>query len=351
MAQSVEIIAEDPDYTEVHFEGSIIEKPEQQTFKYDGADKIPLDGELRLFQKVIFDEQHIHCGAKHIKNVLILPIIIIDYLNSKQHGYRIGAEKDIENIKNTFGSNGYNYEFVKNCFKSKSIDATQYRGLITATQNKLINNNCQYDAFLCIISAHGGASGEKYSSTIFLSPDDQKVNNSRGVHIQNILNEFKNSKSGLGGLGNAFLGKPKIFIIQACRGNEDATPIISKHTHINEKIINHNSMADCGQCDGMKTLFHADDDMFILRSTTEGYPSYRTKQTGSHLIYAFCQQLAIRNSKHKSLSFNKIIDKTMCKTQQLSIAIDPNNVDEIPVIQAPEFTKTAAYDIEFINPY
>lgn len=71
-------------------------------------------------------------------------------------------------------------------------------------------------------------------------------------------------------------GKPRIFLIQACRGESEPRETYS-YFHVENNSI----------C----------DDFFIVRSTMPGCKSYRNPKTGSWFIQKFCSELEASNNR------------------------------------------------------
>ena len=236
-----------------------------------------------------------------ITNGLVLSICIADYLNKET--YRKGCDKDIANIHKTFGVQGFDYEIIEN--NKKTVNINDYLQLVSQAKNKLLSDK-SYDGFILIFSGHGSQSRDKYSSDICLSPTN-KNSHGENIPIKKILDEFRN---GSDGLGKTFLGKPRIFIIQACRGSENAQVIKDdSKTSVDSTQGDNHKQPDLAQ-------YNPDEDVILLQSTTQGYVSYRNEETGSYLITAVTEVLA----NQPNMSFDDVSYKIKQQVKTLSKA-------------------------------
>ena len=123
-------------------------------------------------------------------------------------------------------------------------------------------DHSNYDAFICIIMSHGG---EK---------DTIEGVKGRKIYIENITSEFKPSKC------PTLAEKPKVFIVQACRGRSEDQNLQPIHL----------AAADSDKSGLFKdsTLARSDtpdeSDFLYAFSTTPGYVSWRFPGTGSPFI-------------------------------------------------------------------
>ena len=117
-----------------------------------------------------------------------------------------------------------------------------------------------YDAFVCIIMSHGG--------------DRDTVFGVRGkkIAIEDLTSEFYPKKC------PALAGKPKVFIIQTCRGpNEDKT-ILSPGASVDSVT---GLSTDSTVC---RSVCPQQTDFLFAFSTVPGYVSRRDKTNGSLFI-------------------------------------------------------------------
>lgn len=110
---------------------------------------------------------------------------------------RRGSEADLRNLKDLWESLGFIVE------KHENLKAHQMCEVVYKMVDK-INENQSSSCFVCCIMTHG-AMGQIYGS-------DSNV-----VDIKHITDKFKEANC------PALAGKPKLFFIQACRGNLQLT--------------------------------------------------------------------------------------------------------------------------------
>lgn len=131
-------------------------------------------------------------------------------------------------------------------------------------------DHSECDAFVCIIMSHGG---EK--NTI-------KGSNGKSVGIEELTSDFKPKNC------RSLANKPKVFIVQACRGpSEDASQSSGYSTDSTMAATDStlSRSAPLQEC-----------DFLLAFSTVPGYVSYRKQETGSIFIQVsvalvFCLQL------------------------------------------------------------
>ena len=142
-------------------------------------------------------------------------------------------------------------------------------------KTELLTNGKQYSGFMFFFSGHGTSTGG--SSEICLSDGTL-------ISVSSIMKVFVN---GIHGVGKSMCGKPRIYVIQACRGPNVVEPVESKH-EVSDPI-------DISP----RKAYHPDDDVLLIQSNTEGNVSFRDTQNGSYLITAFCEVFG--DSKFKDI--------------------------------------------------
>ena len=177
---------------------------------------------------------------------------------------RYGAEQDEQVLGELFEDELHFVVRVKN-------DLTHYQ-IQEVSEEYAAMDHSEYDAFVCIIMSHGG---EK--NTI-------KGINGKNVGIEELMSDFKPVNCG------SLANKPKLFIIQACRGpSEDASQSSSYSTDSAMAGFATDSTLSRSAC-------LQECDFLLASSTVPGYVSYRKEETGSIFIQVsvalvFCLQL------------------------------------------------------------
>uniref|UniRef100_A0A8D2L044 Caspase-6 n=2 Tax=Varanus komodoensis TaxID=61221 RepID=A0A8D2L044_VARKO len=137
------------------------------------------------------------------------------------------------------------------------------------------------DCFVCAFLSHG--------------EDDHVYAYDAKIKIQSLTSMFKGDKC------PSLVGKPKIFIIQACRGDKHDDPVLfhdtvdsKKESEINEITVD---------AAAVYTL-PAGADFLMCYSVAEGYYSHRETVNGSWYIQDLCEMLR----KHGcSLEFTELL--------------------------------------------
>ncbi|XP_055022761.1 caspase a-like isoform X2 [Boleophthalmus pectinirostris] len=193
------------------------------------------------------------------KNRVALLITNINFVNKKNN--RAGAEKDEENMEKLLTDLGY--EVVKHTdLTGKQMDAALAK---FSTHPKLKKT----DSVFVVIMSHGkrgavlgvnfksGPSGEE--------PDELPIDN---------IFKYLNAKN-----CPELVNKPKIIIIQACRGEESGSVTV----HDSLEADDGSAMGGNIEEDKLQVI-HKEKDFIALLSCTPDTVSYRHRSEGSFLI-------------------------------------------------------------------
>lgn len=120
--------------------------------------------------------------------------VIINNEKFKTKKYREGSRKDEGSLLDTFQHLGYIVRVYRDCTKER------IENIMKSISQE---DHSQYDSFVCCILSHGTDLGEIYSV-------DEKF-----FLIDDIAEENFNANC-----CGSLAGKPKIFFVQACRGNK-----------------------------------------------------------------------------------------------------------------------------------
>lgn len=164
---------------------------------------------------------------------------------------RVGSQADISNIYKAF----HFLDFY--CLLVQNVSMRQLRRVMNDMANR---DHSQSDCFACVLLSHG-EEGQIYATDGL-------------VRIDDLLAPFK------GDVCASLAGKPKLFFIQACRGNRlDSGTTITNIDPDNE--------TDSGEAQNEKTQrIPAEADFLLACSVVSGYYSWRNSRSGSWFIQA-----------------------------------------------------------------
>ena len=156
---------------------------------------------------------------------------------------RTGSNDDVANLTNLFDDLGFRSRTCDNLTSSEMLK------LLGETSEKDFS---RYDCFVCVILSHGSKDG-------IYGTDDQIIK------LEAITSLFRRDEC------PSLIGKPKMFLIQACRGNrQDRVAVESDSDPI---VFSNPSLP-------------ADADFLICFASAPGHQSYRQRFCGSWFISA-----------------------------------------------------------------
>ncbi|XP_046563029.1 caspase-2-like [Haliotis rubra] len=198
-------------------------------------------------------------------------------INNKEFHYmqaRCGTDNDVRNVKMLFEGLGFGVSILHN------LTAELMR-----TKLREFAGSCpwnQVDSCVVVILTHGGNDQRMYGV-------DGKFDNDNFITNRDLFNTF-------GSINCPILqGKPKLFLIQACRGTEEDGGCVSFHTkrgsvQVSEKDITGeqgDAFGELERPDGryldLQSL-PSFSDMIIAQSSVAGFVSYRNTEEGSYFI-------------------------------------------------------------------
>ncbi|XP_026061548.1 caspase-6 [Carassius auratus] len=182
---------------------------------------------------------------------------------------RSGTEADKHNLVRRFQDLG---------FEVKAYDNYKRDEVMSIVTEAAAANHVDADCFVCVFLSHG-ENGHIYAY-------DTKI------EIQEITDLFKGDKC------CSLVGKPKIFIFQACRGDKHDEPVIPMDA-VDSHIVNE-VVVDAG----VLCTLPAGADFLMCYSVAEGYFSHREVVNGSWYIQDLCDILRHHGS---TLEFTDIL--------------------------------------------
>ncbi|XP_031152457.2 caspase-1-A-like [Sander lucioperca] len=201
-----------------------------------------------------------------IRNRVALLITNIKFTDERYN--RNGAEKDEENMETLLTALGY--EVVKHTnLTGKAIDAA-VREFSKHPKLK------ETDSVVVVIMSHG-----KLGAVLGCNWTKDDVENPDEFPIDNIYKHLGSEKC------PALLNKPKIIIIQACRGGEKGSVLVSDDAVVCDDASQPSPPPSADEenieDDNLRCV-HKEKDFISLLSSTPNTVSYRQKINGSFLI-------------------------------------------------------------------
>ncbi|NXK61901.1 CASP6 protein, partial [Sylvietta virens] len=144
-----------------------------------------------------------------------------------------------------------------------------------------LDDHSNADCFMCVFLSHG--------------EDDHIYAYDDKIKIQTLTDMFRGDKC------QSLVGKPKIFIIQACRGDKHDDPVLAHDSadSSSESLVNETEV----DAAGVYTL-PAGADFIMCYSVAQGYYSHRETVNGSWYIQDLCETLRKHGS---SLEFTELL--------------------------------------------
>jgi len=191
---------------------------------------------------------------------------------------RRGSQVDEDNLRVTWEYLHYRVYIFKNL---SSSELTHQLMQIAASQS---HENC--DSFVCCILSHGDLDGV-YGA------------DSKPVKIKAITSFFEGRNC------PTLINKPKLFFVQACRGDDE-----------DKGVLSYNEMQKDGKDDN-KDSFHnslpSDTDFLLGYATPPGKVSWRSPQYGSWYISELCRVLQGYAHQQDLLSMLTIVNDEVSK--------------------------------------
>ncbi|XP_068043510.1 caspase-6 isoform X1 [Anomalospiza imberbis] len=185
---------------------------------------------------------------------------------------RRGTMADRNNLKHTLTDLGFEVRLFDD-LKKEDVQQRIYEASA--------EDHSSADCFVCVFLSHG-EDGHIYAY------DDK-------IKIQTITDMFRGDEC------QSLVGKPKIFIIQACRGDKHDDPVIAHDSTDNssESLVNETEV----DAASVYTL-PAGADFIMCYSVAQGYYSHRETINGSWYIQDLCETLRKHGS---SLEFTELL--------------------------------------------
>ena len=201
-------------------------------------------------------------------------IINNEVFTDLNHRERVGTQRDVYNLKQTFLFLGYRPVICNNLTKAEIEYIFKNLDQFLKDSNNKAKNKVMNDSFVCCILSHGNKSG-------IISSDSQEI-------------PRENIETMVGG-SEILKSKPKIFFIQACRGdNYGSAPV--------ERVAADDT-----------TSLRA--DFYLCFATVHGDKSYRDRFTGSWFITEVCKLLCERATHNELGEFQMKLNESVANNE------------------------------------
>ncbi|MEQ2283602.1 Caspase-6 [Ameca splendens] len=196
--------------------------------------------------------------------------------NQERFFWRLG-------LSNRNGTNADRYNLERRLldlnFEVRSYDDNKQVDVLEKIHEAAEEDHSEADCFLLAFLSHG--------------ENDHVYTYDGKISIQDITSMFKGDRC------QTLVGKPKIFVVQACRGDKHDVPVTPCDVVDNESKTNETVVDSCA----IQTL-PAGADFIMCYSVAEGYYSHRETINGSWYIQDLCELLQKYGS---SLEFTELL--------------------------------------------
>ncbi|XP_056346764.1 caspase-6 isoform X2 [Oenanthe melanoleuca] len=206
---------------------------------------------------------------------------------------RRGTTEDSNNLKRSLTDLG---------FEVRIFDDLNAEDVQKKIDEASVDDHSNADCFVCVFLSHG--------------VDDHIYAFDDKIKIQTITDMFRGDKC------QSLVGKPKIFIIQACRGDRHDDAVIAHDTTDSSESPVNKTEVDAA---GVYTL-PAGADFIMCYSVAQGYYSHRDTIFGSWYIQDLCETLRKHGS---SLEFTELLTLVNRKVSHRKVHVYNNtNIEE-----------------------
>uniref|UniRef100_A0A3B3C6K6 Caspase-6 n=1 Tax=Oryzias melastigma TaxID=30732 RepID=A0A3B3C6K6_ORYME len=189
-------------------------------------------------------------------------------------------------------------------FDVKTYDDEGQKEVLNAIHEAAEEDHSDADCFLLVFLSHG--------------KDNYVYTHDGMINIQDIIHAFRGDNC------PSLVGKPKIFIFQACRGDKPDTPVVASGATDHQEVIN-KVVIDAS---ALNTL-PAAADFIMCFSVAEGFFSLRDTNNGSWYIQDLCELL---EKYGHQLEFTEILTLVNRKVSMRSVRMrkHPKAVKQVP---------------------
>lgn len=201
---------------------------------------------------------------------------------------RCGSEKDVKELKKLFEKLHFKVIIKTNLGRE---------GILKVLDEVACEDHSAHDCFVLFIMSHG-------LEGLFFGSDGETL------PYETVFDIFSNSSC------RTLRGKPKLFFIQACRGNDRQTGVV------NDAPLSPDprslAVTTAGATDkqwkfALKEAIPGYSDMLVAYSTVNGYVSYRDHRYGSRFVRCLVKVFKEKAGHEDVLSMLTMVNKRLIK--------------------------------------
>ena len=233
---------------------------------------------------------------------------------------RLGSEKDVDLLKALFGDLGFMVQTKENLTKDE---------LMNELRDVVRQDHSSYDCFVLCLMSHGKSGGVMCSDKVTISIED----------LQRMFRECP-----------TLIGKPKLFFIQACRGDEEdeGKYAVTDNDISADKQVNEAKKAISPEdsVNQQATKIPTNSDFLFAFSTVDRFVSYRNVCKGSYYVRCLVEVFRERVADDHLLEMLTLVNQ---KVSEVAVERKSSENEGGRKIckQSPEFRNTLRKKLRF----
>ncbi|CAM2112843.1 unnamed protein product [Caretta caretta] len=225
---------------------------------------------------------------------------------------RRGTLADRDNLKRSLTELG---------FEVRCFDDLKAEEVMRNIYEVSMDNHSDADCFVCVFLSHG--------------EDNHVYAYDAKIKVQTVTNMFRGDNC------PSLVGKPKIFIIQACRGDKHDDPVIVPDAV--DSIVDQSKVNETEVDAAAIYTLPAGADFLMCYSVAEGYYSHRETLNGTWYIQDLCEMIRKYGS---SLEFTELLTLVNRKVSHRKVDIC-RDINAIGKKQIPCFASMLTKKLHF----
>ncbi|XP_055852221.1 caspase-1 [Episyrphus balteatus] len=230
--------------------------------------------------------------------------LIFNHKEIRNQEPRKGTERDRDRVKSMLKQYG---------FDVRTFDDLTFEKLNGQLKDVAREDHSKNDCLVVVVMSHG-VEGKVYAKDMTYP-------------VERLWTPF------LGENCKSLINKPKLFFIQACRGNQLERPV----TYETERVTPMSRFASAPD-ESQKITYAIPNtaDLLVFYSTFEGYYSFRNVENGSWFIQALCQTFeeALKNNDERGTELFQLLTtinrKVAYEYQSMTRQEATNEMKEMP---------------------